>query len=247
MSNTNPVKSVENTKATLDVVEHPEFKGDMKTNIVTSIEMADIVSSLFAPAFPDYYGCRICVNNGSDPIVSPTLPYGALYVDLFFKDNGPAPEGIKKNIVPRGSNNEGKTDIGSRFARVNGSNNARAYEVSKTTYEMLEEFVRSNGRIRWQDRTTEISSPMSIYGKDEVVVRIAGLDLNRVITKIYGSKTEDGRYEYQATVSTMIPNKTQEFILQVVQLDLATVRDLQNKLGIYNTASIDFHRYVPNT
>lgn len=237
------VNSEATTKASIEVAEHPQFNGDMKTNILTSIEMAEIVSSLFAPAFPDYYGCRVCINDGRSPIVAATMPYGALYVDLFFKDGGEAPEGMKKNIVPRGSKMDGRQDLGARFARVNGANNGRAYEVTKRTYEMLEEFMRNGNRTRWNEHTQEITSPMGVYGKDEVVVCISGLDLNRVITKIYGAKTEQGRYEYAASPSTLIPNKNQEFVMQIVQLDLATVRNLQNSLGIYTPNALQFHQY----
>ena len=230
-------------KATIEVREHPQFTGDMKTNIVTSIEMAETVSSLFAPAFPDYYGCRVCINDGRSPIIMSTMPFGALYVDLMFKDNGQAPEGMNKNIVPRGSKMDGSQDLGARFARVNGANNGRAFEITKTTYEMLEEFMRNGARTRWNEHTQEIVSSMGVYGKEEVIVCITGLDLNRIITKIYGAKTEEGRYEYAASPSTMIPNKSQEFIMQIVQLDLATIRNLQNSLGIYTPNSLQFHQY----
>lgn len=85
---------------------------------------------------------------------------------------------------------------------------------------------------------------MSAYGKEEVVVCVSGLDLNKLITEIYGDKTDDGRFEYVATPSTMIPGKSNEFIMQVCQLDTGVVREIQRSLGIYAASAPQFHRYT---
>lgn len=233
-------------KATIEVVEHPKFEGDMKTNIISSIDMAEIISSFFAPAFSDYYGCNVRINDGrANPAIANSMPIGAIYVDLYFKDQGNAAEGAWKNIVPRGQSTDGRTDLGARFLRVNGAaNNGRAYEVTKETYEALDEFTFVNGRTRWNEHTQEIVTPMSVYGKEEVVVCISGLSLNKIITKIYGDITDEGRFEYIANPSTIIPTKTSEFIMQVSQLDLAAVRNLQKALGVYNANAPQFHQYL---
>jgi hypothetical protein len=216
----------------------------MKTNIISSIDMAEIVSSLFAPAFSDYYGCKIRIHDGSNPAVMNSMPFGTLYVELFFKDRGTAIDGAWKNIRVRGSDNT-RTDLGARFFRVNGANtNGRAYDVTKETYEALEAFTVMGNRTRWAELTQEISTNMSVYGaKEEVVVCITGIDLNKVISEIYGNKTEEGLYEYVATPATLIPGKNQEFILQVCQLNKKAVRDLQRDLGIYSPNAPQFHQY----
>lgn len=239
------VNNTEKAKASIEVVDHLTFEGNMKTNFISSIDMAEIISSLFAPAFFDYYGCKVHINDGRNPIVAHTMPAGALYVDLIFKDQGASPEGSKawKNIIARGSKDSENSDLASRYMRVNGSNNGRAYEVTKKTYEALEEFTVNGQRTRWAELTQEISTSMSIYGKEEVVVCVTGLDLNKIITKLYGDKTQDGRYEYAVQPSTIIPSKTQEFVMQVSQLDLSTVRELQKTLGIFTANAPQFHQY----
>lgn len=228
-------------KATFDVVDHPPFPGDMKTCITTTIDLTQTVSKLFAPAFPDYVGCNILMNDGSRPVIAQTMPYGTVYVNLFFKDNGEAPEGMKKNIILSGSSDDNRS-IGDRIVAMSGRTAARAYEVTAATYEMLEEFMPNGSRTRWMNHTNEITSQMSPYGKEEIFVEIAGLELNRIITKIYGAKTDEGRYEYQTTASTIMPNKNREFIVQIAQLDLKAVRDLQNALGIYGANAPMFHQ-----
>ena len=245
MSKTIKTEIKKTEKCHIDVAEHLQFEGDMKTNIVSSIDMADIISSFFAPAFSDYYGCNIRINDGrANPIIANSMPIGAIYVDLYFKDQGKAAENTWKNIVLRGQNSE-RSDLGARFLRVNGAaTSGRAYEVTKETYEALEEYMFAGARTRWNEHTQEIVTPMSAYGKEEVVVCISGLSLNRLITKIYGDKTEEGNYEYIANPSTVIPSKAQEFIMQVSQLDLKAVRNLQKALGVYNANAPQFHQYI---
>ena len=244
------VEGEKNEKANIRLLEHAEFEGDMKTNIISSIDMAEIVGSLFAPAFSDYYGCNVRVNDGrANPIIANSMPIGAIYVDLFFKDRGDVKDGKWKNLELRNKiandAESGKPSLGDRFHRLNGQlNNGRAYNVTKETYEALDKFTFNPGRTRWAEHTQEITSPMSIYGKDEIVVCISGLSLNKIITEIYGGEDEnDNKYEYMATPSTIIPSTTQEFIMQVCQLDLKAVRDLQRTLGVYAGNPTQFHQY----
>ena len=237
------VDNTEKTKASIEVTDHLEFKGDMKTDIISSIDMADVVSSLFAPAFADYYGCKICINNGRNPTMAAKLPYGMLYVDLFFKDQGMATGKGWKNIQARNSSNNENLSMGDRFQMVNGTGNARAYNVTPQTYEALEEFMLSGSHTRWAEHTTETPISMSVYGKNEIVVCISGLVLNKVITKIYGDKTADDRYEYDVTLSNLIPHKNDEFLIQVCQLSVSAVRNMERVMGIYSANSPQFHRY----
>lgn len=233
-------------KASLHIEEHPVFKGDMKTEITTSIDMANLVSSIFAGVFADYYGCNVRINDGTGyPAVVNSMPQGSIYVDLFFKDMGTAPENLMKNIelINGGGNKESKDPLGARFARVNGSANGRVYNVTASTYQSLEKFMRSGERTRWAEHTYEISSTMSPYGKEEALVCISGLDLNKLVTEIYGNDLAEGKYEYAVTPSTIIPGKNQEFIMQICQLNLKTVRDLQSTLGIYAPSAPQFHQY----
>lgn len=236
-----------NEKACIDIENNLKFEGDMKTNIISTMDMADIISSLFSPVFSDYCGCRICVNDGKAvPAIRDSMPIGTLYVDLFFKDQGEASKGMWKNINLTGTNDNGhaRTDLGYRFQMVNGrQKDGRMYDVTKATFEVLEEFMLTGSKTKWNSHVFEATTSMSVYGKEEVVVCISGVNLNKIVTKIYGEKTEDGRYEYITSPSTVIPSKPQEFILQVCQLDLAAVRNLQNSLGIYSADAPQYHKF----
>lgn len=240
----------EKQKARIEFSEHIPFEGDMQTSVRSTVDVCNLVSSLFKDIMHDYYGCRIKIVDGSVPLLQSMGLSGLLYVDLFFKDRGPVDDPIMKNVKLRGKDiNGNKDDLGSRFARVNGANNGRLYDVTNTTYEMLEEFMPTGERTRWADFTYETASPMGPYSRDEVVVCISGLMLDKIIGKIYGTKTEDGRYEYRVTPTrTMnnIPYSTapyngQEFVVQIAQLNLEAVRKAERSLGVYNSNSPLFH------
>lgn len=249
------------SKTFIKVDNHEPFKGDLKTDIISSIEMASIVSSLFGGIFSDFCGCKICVNDGrGNPAAMQHVAPNALYVDIYFKDRGPAPEGKMKNIVSIASLNDqiqrsknANTDEERINRDVNLANRlgvvcsagriSNIYKVDNKTYEALEKFMVTGPRTRWADHTQEIENLGSPYGKKEVVVRISGLDLNSIITEIYGNKTDGTNYEYVAFPSTAIPNQD-EFIMMVTQLDLQAVRDLQRDLGISYANPANFHQYI---
>lgn len=241
-------EGVKKEKANISVVDHLEFKGDLKSSIISSIEMAEIVSAFFAPAFSDYYGCNIRVNDGHiNPAIANSVPLGAIYVDLYFKDQGKNDKGGWKNLELNSNKNESGTDLSTRFFRVNNqANKSRAYKVTDETYEALEEFmfIGNHFKINWNLHTQEIQSPMSVYGKEEIVVCISGISLEKIISKIYGTVTDDARYEYKVLPETIIPNKNGEFIMMVFQLDNNAVRELQNTLGVYNPNAPMFHQYL---
>lgn len=249
VKNTNPEKK---EKTTIDVVTNTPFTGDLKTNLVSSIEMAEIVSSLFGTAFADYYGCKICINNGANQFLFKTIPAGAIYVELYFKDRGNAGSKIK-NIVVRGQSNPNSKSDNATADRVRAmmpyinskADNNNVYTVTRETYEALEEFAYSNSNnINWGAFTQEISANMGIIGsKEEALVCITGLSLDKIVSKIYGSKTDDGNFEYATSYSTIIPAKSNEFIMQVVQLNKSVVRKLERELGLNvpNNSQIHVH------
>lgn len=246
--NTNPEKK---EKTTIKIVDHTPFTGDLKTNLVSSIDMAEVVSSLFGSAFADYYGCKICINNGANKFLFEAIPAGTIYVELYFKDRGNA-GGKIKNLAIRGQSNPNSESKNATAERVrafmpvmNSQYNNRVYTVTRETYEALEEFmpVRTNA-INWGAFTQEISTNMGIIGsKEEAVVCITGLSLDKILSKIYGADTEDGNFEYATSPATMIPAKANEFIMQVIQLNKEVVRKLQRDLGMNLPANSQFHVY----
>ena len=238
----------------IKIIDPIPFSGDVMTDFTTSADMAEVINSVFAPIFHDFHGSRVCVNDGSDPtIFAAGLPMGALYVDLFFKDFGEVKSDDKggypiKNLTSRIA--PIKTDDGAaptlqqRIAAYNGNiGNARAYNVTNETFDILSKFMTFGPRTRWMDLVHEETLPSAPYGKDQILVSIHGIDLNRLVGEIYGTRTKEGNFEYSCNMSTIIPGKNREFIIEIKRLDTAVVGDLQRKLGIYAAQAPQFHQY----
>lgn len=244
------VEKTQTEEISIKVVDHPEFEGDIKTMLLSSTEMCEKISAYFGAFFFDYAGCKIRINDGRNPAVASFLPQGAIYVDLYFKDMGKVSEDVKiiKNIIPMGKKEDDdgtkKDTLLSRYMRVNGARNGRAYTVTADTFKTLNSITNqslSNGR--WMERTQELITNYSIYGKEEIVVCITGIDLNKILSEIYGVRDEDGHYEYSASPSTVIPSSYDEFIIQVSQLRTELVSSLRAKLGMYNASSPSYHSW----
>lgn len=252
-----PKNEKKNDKASFELEEHFAFEGDMKTNLLSSAEMSNKINAMFGAVFSDFVGCRVRINTGAStpgvsPIVLETIPVGSIYVDLYFKDNGPCKDDRFKSIKLRGAanSNKGNDNEESRSkqyfavaARIAPTATGRIYDVTKETYDILEEFMNYRN-IRWAAYTQEIAEPMNVYGgKEEAVVCITALNLDKILAKMYGDKTENGRVEYMAIPTTPIPTSSGEFILQVSQLNTAVVNKLQSELGIGTAAAVNYHKY----
>ena len=237
-------------KLRINLPQNLEFAGDLKTQLITTIDMAELIGEMFSAVMPDYYGCRIRINDGRidsgyPTSITSTMEFGSLYVDLYLKDSkgNSDHKNLKRNGETATTEKGEKPSLSSRFVSVVGAQSNRAFTVTPETYEILEEFMPMGARTRWAEHTAEIFTQINApYGQNEVVVVISGLSLNALITKLYGKKTEEGQFEYMATASTAIPYRSTEFIMQVAQLNADTVRKLQRTLGVY-TPNTSIHTY----
>ena len=79
--------NVSTTAKTEIKIDPRPFPGDMKTDITTSIRLAETISSFFSGIFKDYSGCQIRVNDGHGyPSSLQYIPAGAVY-----PETAPAP------------------------------------------------------------------------------------------------------------------------------------------------------------
>lgn len=266
--NTVPVEDGENNFS-IEVVEHQPFPEDFKTASMSTAQLADIISSFFKPVFSDYAGCRVCVylgKTGNGIAANPAagklnLPAGAVYVDLFFRDNAPG-DGIKSLSVVGGHKDTFKKNtkkvskdnptenltarIISQNRVANIASNGITYEVSDETYQMLEpfRFNQSNiNPIRWADQKTEIFAPMHPNSsKHEAVVCISCLDVNAIVSAIYGTDEGDKKNKYAYTVSPTTPIPlNNEYLVHIVQMDTDVISRTSAELGMNMVNNIGFH------
>ena len=247
----------DNGKAEIEVTKKEVFNGDMKTMIIPSTEMEETISDFFGSVLSDYVGCRVRINDGnSRPIVKQLYEPGSIYVDIFFKNNPEADGFIKSiNTVSSTVDNETKDSKEAnkkpnalaqrlmRYSRITGTYSGRNFVVSEDTYSILSSFLPNRYIPRWAEHTFESVQQTDSYGKDEVVVGITGLDINKILSQIYGGSTKDARYEYLASPTGLYRYGSSDFIMTVIQLDSDVVRRLQNALGIGQVHPISYNRY----
>ena len=239
--------TTEEKKKTIPKIEVEEtlpFDANIKCCFINTIELASVVDNLFCPAMQDYVGCKISLADGSLPdILKPDIPMGKPYVSLFFKDRSNAGENCPiKNVTPR-SQSKGKTKFDS-LLRMSGQNAGRIYDVTQETYEALDEFrFFPNRKTNWNYLTSEIVSNYGFSGtyNQEIVACITGLDLEKIINKIYGTRTEEGIFQYQAVPVQIVANVNCEYVIQITQLDMRKLDDMRKSLG-GPVLSAEFHR-----
>lgn len=260
------------------------FEGDFKTASMTPKELAEIISAALKPAFSDYAGCRICLCHGETAMSYPGsngilfnpaikklgLPQGAMFVEIFFRDNkpdndpDPAKNRVKSlsmiasnnNIDVNASNddpNNPAKNIRARFIAQNRlSNIARSghcYEVNEKTYQMLNafRFVGNVNPVRWSDLKSEVIEGMDpMNNRTETLVCITCLDPRAFVSAIYGTTDpDDSTKKYCYSVSAVNPNFSPltngNFVIHVTQMDTDVVNRIRSELGIGGVNNVSFY------
>ena len=117
-----------------------------------------------------------------------------------------------------------------------------AYGLNQETKDMLEELITvPNGNYNWKQLATECLDRTG-YGQ-RVLVRVIGIDILKVLKKIYGAKNNDGaNYAYQINPINAMPGNV---LLYVARLNVKDVEALSRKYGMApNTGSIRMVPYV---
>ena len=248
MENTNAIGTVNtDTKTSIAVAEPLDFDGSLKTKIISTMELCEIISSLFGPSLFEYCGCKIELNVGKAlPEVANSFMYGAPYVDIYLKYKGEEETNLIKALNSRVPLNKDKNvnelSIAERFARVNRTfASTSMFTLTDDVKEALSDYMPKGKRTNWNAVSEEIINPMNVYGKDETLVKISGLDLTKIVAEIYGA--EGSKYEYIIEPRTPIPSQTNEFIIQIIQYDTNTTNKVQAMLGNFRVTPVNFHRY----
>ena len=243
---TNTVDKDEKTVKTIEVTENLPFDANIKSCFINTIELATVIDNLFGPAMRDYVGCKISLNNGDVPqhLLS-DIPMGKMYVSLYFKDRSGMNDNCPiTNVISRIAS-KGKTKFDS-LLKMSGVSAGRLYDITPETYEALDEFrFFPQRKTNWHMLTNEVVSNFGFIGasNQEVVACITGLDLEKIINKVYGTRTEEGIFQYQVAPVQIVANVNGEYVVQITQLDIRKLEDLRRSLGgpVNRT---EFHQYA---
>jgi hypothetical protein len=222
----------------------------MKSSFANTVELTKIVDTLFGPAMRDYVGCKISYNNGDVtgqfPLAGNDIPMGKFYVSLYFKDRSSTSVKCPIENVTLRANKIHSGNKYEKLVQMTGRSAGRMYDVTPETYEALDEFrFFPNRKCNWANLTTEVVSNFGFSGSynQEIVACVTGLDFEKIINTVYGTRTEEGIYQYQAVPVQIVANVNGEYVVQITQLDVTKLDELRKSLG-GPIARTEFHQYV---
>jgi len=235
----------EKKKKTIDVIELLKFEANTEVAFVNTIEATEIINNLFGNVLRDYCGSKICLNDGTNPTLNSIVPVGKFYVNLYFRMNDTDTSDAIPNLVSRAASVNGKSryDI---LRNMTGLSAGRAYEFTPETFEALNEFRFAPERpFNWNNVTTELTSQYGFPGSynQEIIACINGLDFEKILNKVYGTRTEEGIFQYQAVPVQFVANASGEFVMQITRLDVRKLEDLRRSLGGGVTRT-EFHSFI---
>ena len=236
-----PAKNEKKEPTRIHAMELLEFKSNVESMHKNTIELASIVSGLFNDAFRDYAGCRISVNTGNinelPNFIQNEIPLGRLYVSLYFKDRSNEPDRADcpiPNLKLRYSANSEGRSVFNVLNAISGKNAGRMFEITEDTYEALDPFrFFPQRKTNWNLLTVEKSSTygFNFANNQENLVEITGLDLEKILSEIFGTRTEEGIFQYQAVPVQIVANVNGEYVVQISKLNVNTLNDMRKQMG----------------
>lgn len=247
MSNT-----TENKKPLLLEITNPEkFEKIASTTMETTQRLAKRINKLFSSAFVDYHGSVVYCNAGNGNVAANQQ----FMVELHFKPValGSVPSGDQRvrAFKPIEEGTTDGTDIIAGLKNIYGNMRTSAkFELTSEAAQILSEFMLpgvDNGKPvdPWKPssyngvKAEYQDSPM--YGNSPIMTSISGLDLTKLIRKIYGSKSEFGtRVDYGVIpYGPVTPNINNQMVqnaanwrVMVMQIDANKTLDLASEFGI---------------
>jgi len=206
-------------------IEPIPFDGLLKSKIISTIELSKLVNSVFKNAMADYEGC----------IILPAQN-GQFDCTLYFKDHGPIRgQGDQiKNLISITGPNRGVSAV-DRITAFNNRTSNKLYSLSEETKQILSEFmaVRKDQKINWNQHVFEQAE--ATYNANIVYLKVCGIDIVKILKKIYGGKIDGDRCDYNITL--MRPTGMNNYLISIQQLDTKEVEKLALSVGIIQTGN----------
>lgn len=230
-------------KPEIEVLEPIKFEANTEVAFINTIEATEVINQLFGDSFRDYCGSKVSFNDGNNQHLNSFVPAGKFYVSLYFKpQQNDCPI---ENLKTRAASAQGKNRFNT-LLMMSGTGAGRSYDVTPETYEALNKFRFMPERpINWNNLTSETTSNFGFPGSynQEVVACITGIDFEKILNVVYGTRTEEGIFQYQAVPAQFVANAAGEYLMQITRLDVRKLEDLRRSLGgpINRT---EFHSFI---
>lgn len=206
-------------------LEPIEFDGMLKTKLTTTTELAKMVNELFRGVFSDYEGCLILPNS-----------MGGFDTTIYFRDKGIKDNRINalEHVVQQQA---GRLDINQRINNLNMRYKNKTYDLTKGCKEIFGEFMipERNKKINWNRNVVEKTE--NSYNGYTIYVQLNGVDIMKVIKKIYGSKVDGRRTDYSMKLERGIGIVNERgiyanYLVSIMQLDTREVEKIAQSVGM---------------
>ena len=230
----------------LEITDHEKFENLAATTMETTQRLAKRINKLFSTAFADYHGSVVYCTAGNGN----TNPNQQFMVELHFKPvyagGVEINDGRVRAFVPI-EENTANGDIIAGIKNVWGTWRSSArFKLTDEAAQILSEFMMPGFNIDpWRPNTyDQLKSEYQdnqMYGQSPVMVKISGLDLLRIIRKIYGFKNSAGKKVDYGVVpyGPVTPNVNNQMIqsaanwrLMIMQVDAEKTLDLATEFGL---------------
>jgi hypothetical protein len=239
----------------LNVTEPEKFESIAATLTTTTQKLAKRINKLFSTAFVDYHGSYIqCVSGNGN-----TGNSQQFIVELHFKPvsiGNAESDGRVRAFKPIEEINASSNDIVAGIKNIYGQFNTSArFALTEEAAQILSEFMLpglDNGKNvdPWKPSTYNgvkfeyVDNAM--YGQTPIMVKITGLDLIKIIRKIYGTKNSIGNnVDYgvipfgpvNPNINNQMVQQAANWRLMLMQVDAGKTWDFAAEMGYIPTGS----------
>lgn len=234
----------------LNVIEHEKFEKLASTTMETTQRLAKRINKFFSAGFADYYGSTVVCTAGNGNV----NPNQQFMVELHFRPMtagsiNPNDKRVRA-FKPIEESNTGD-DIVSGLKSFWGSmRTSSKFQLTEEGAQILAEFILpgvNNGTNvdPWKPSTFAtikseyVDTPQ--FGQSPVMVKVSAIDLIKLIRKIYGTKTEDGkRVDYGVIpYGPVTPNINNQMVqnsanwrVLIMQINADKTFDLASEFGL---------------
>jgi len=211
-------------------IEPIEFDGLLKTKLTTTMTLGADINRLFRTLFSDYEGCVIAPNNYN----------GALEAVLYFKDKAKIAraDGKFTAVIPRMEKVRSRENTSfSQIQVFNARTNTKQYDVTEEFKGLMAQFVNNHGKKPdWNSMVFELKNTINQMGAYDILVEVRGLDLYRILKKVYGDKNGDTKVDYNISLIRSIGagdvGAFKNFLISIQQLDSKELEKLAYEVGM---------------
>lgn len=230
----------------IEITQPEKFEKLAATSLETTQRLAKRINKLFSTAFVDYHGSSIYCTPGNGNVA----PYQQFMVEIHFKPLAAGsvnPNDTRIRAFKPIEEGTPKTDIVANLKSIYGNfRSSSKFELTSEAAQILSEFMYPGLTINPFDPKTYdqvkseyVDTPQ--YGQSPIMVKLTGLDLTKLIRKIYGSKTEEGKRVDYAVIpfGPVAPNMMNNNMIQgnanwkvsIMQIEAEKTYDLASELG----------------